>query len=294
MKIKSSKANIDSNCLQEVQRKLECFEDDVLPFLPSKESILKRAKERQLKKKTLSSSVLAVFGLAVGVYWYNPEYKQFNVETIKGEQSIYVLSDGSKIHLNTDTEITVIEKIRSREIMMKQGEANFTVAHSAHKITQYFDRSFKVHAGDMEILDIGTVFNVLKHNDTDATVSVEQGEVAVKIKNSADEMLHLFQGQMLSNNKNKLGSIQKLDLEMINAWQSGEISFKQTRLINAIESFKRYSDFDVDIQNQQIKNLEISGLFKAKNYQQFMQVLPVLSNIKVEKITDKKWIIKKI
>lgn len=293
MKIKRSKASFDSKNLQEVQRKLECFEDDILPFLPSKESILERAKQRQLNKKKLSSSVLAVFGFVVGMYCYNPEYKKFNVQTMKGEQSIYLLSDGSKIHLNTNTQIMVIEKIRSREIIMEQGEANFTVAHSANKLTKYFERSFKVHAGEMEVLDIGTIFNVLKHNDTDATVSVEQGEVAVKIQNSTDDMFRLFQGHMLTNKKKKLGKVQKIDLEMMNAWKTGEISFKQTTLIEAIESFKRYSDFEVYIKDQQLKSLEISGLFKAKNYQQFMQVLPMISNLKVEKINDKKWIIKK-
>lgn len=42
---------VDTQCLQDTQRKLASFEDDILPYLPSKDAILVRAKQRQLKKE---------------------------------------------------------------------------------------------------------------------------------------------------------------------------------------------------------------------------------------------------
>ncbi len=289
---KTYKCNETGN-LQEVQRKLACFEDDILPFLPSKEAILARAKQRQLKKKTFGASILSVLGLSISLYWYNPVYQQFDAFTVKGQQDQLSLKDGSLIRLNSNTQIQVSERLRSREIVLKQGEASFRVAHSASAWQKLFERSFIVTAGKMDIIDIGTVFNVQKHNATDATVAVEEGEVAVKIHGSQNAMIHLLHGQTLSNYREQLGQIRQADLYAIQAWQSGELVLNQMPLGTVIENFQRYADFEVQIQQPELAQLQVTGQFKTKNYQQFMQVLPAIAAVKVEQIAEKQWIIKK-
>lgn len=293
MNLKKTYKSNEIGDLQEVQRKLACFEDDILPFLPSKEAILARAKQRQLKKKVLGSSILSVLGLSIGLYWYNPVYQKIDAHTAKGQQDQLYLKDGSIIRLNSNTQIQVSERLRSREIVLKQGEASFRVAHPAYAWQKPFERTFKVAAGQMDIIDIGTIFNVQKHNATDATVAVEEGEVAVKIRGSQNAMIHLLQGQTLSNYRQQLGQITQADLYAIQAWQSGELVLNQISLGRAIANFQRYTDFDVQIQHSELAQLQVTGQFKTKNYQQFMQVLPAIADVKVEQIADKKWIIKK-
>lgn len=292
MALKSDSKTTESSCLQEVQRKLASFEDDVLPYLPSKEAILERAKQRQFKKKALGTSILSVFAVLFGVYGYNPVYEQFDVHTVKGQQHLLHLNDGTTIHLNTETHIQVQQRIRSREIIINQGEASFHVAHSKFEAFKFFERQFKVTAGQMQVIDIGTIFNVLKHNKTDATVVVEQGEVAVKIEGSDKAMIHLVQGQSLSNYHQDLQAIRAVDVYSVQAWRSGDIVLHQTPLIEAIENFQRYADFEVDIQNPELEKIQVNGQFKANNYQQFMQVLPAVFKLDVEKISDKQWQIK--
>lgn len=292
MKLKISHTISEPPNLQEVQRRLADFEDDVLPYLPSKEAILARAKQRQLKKKALGGTFLSLLAVLCGVYWYNPAYEHYQVKTLKGQQELFYLSDGTTIHLNTDTQIEVIEGLRSRVLVLQQGEASFHVAHSSSPILKRFERQFKVVAGDMQVIDIGTVFNVLKHNQTDATVAVEQGEVAVTTKGPNQNMIHLVQGQSLSNQKQQLSRVHQVDLYTVKAWQSGDIVFNQVPLLDAIKSFQRYTDFDVEIQNPALQTIRITGQFKAQNYQKFMQVLPIVVELNVEKLSDKKWKIK--
>lgn len=54
--------------LNDIQQMLTSFEDDILPYLPSKDIILQRAKQRQLKKKLLRVSLLTMSGIFLGVY----------------------------------------------------------------------------------------------------------------------------------------------------------------------------------------------------------------------------------
>lgn len=106
-------------------------------------------------------------------------------------------------------------------------------------------------------------------------------------------MIHLKQGQSLSNQNEKLNPMVHVDLDMVQAWQTGHIIFNQTPLSNALENFQRYSDFKVELSDPTLKKLPISGQFKAENYQNFMQVLPYVAEVKVSKSSENIWKIAK-
>jgi len=287
---KKSKDNPDFKALQ---NKLSDFEDDVLPYLPSKEEILLRARQRQSKKKILNHSILSVVGFCMAIYWLNPSYQTLEFQTRKGEQKPIYLADGSSIHLNTDTKIQVDQRLRSREILLHQGEASFTVSHYKNRFLRPFERTFKVSAGQLEVIDIGTIFNVKKDNDTDATVAVEQGEVAVKIKGTENPFIHLRQGQRLSNYADHLDELRKADLYEVKAWQSGYIVFNQKSLIHVIEDLQRYTNFEVDIKDPDLQKIQITGKVNPNNYKKFMQTLPYMMSVQVYENSENKWVIKK-
>lgn len=288
-----NKKSKDNHDLKVLQNKLASFEDDVLPYLPSKEEILLRARQRQSKKKILNHSILSLVGFCIAIYWLNPTYQSLEFQTRKGEQKPIYLADGSSIHLNTDTKIQVHQRLRSREILLHQGEASFTVSHFETDFLRPFERTFKVSAGQLEVIDIGTIFNVKKDNDTDATVAVEQGEVAVKIKGTENPFIYLRQGQRLSNEGNRLDEVRKADLYEVNAWQSGHIVFNQKPLIHVIEDLQRYTNFEVDIKDTALQKTQITGKVNTHNYKKFMQTLPYMMNVQVYEHSENKWIIKK-
>lgn len=279
--------------LNDIQKMLASFEDDILPNIPSKDAILQRAKQRKLKQKYIGGALFAICATCFGLYSVNPSYQQYTVATERGAQKTIRLSDGSQIMLNTESKILVQQKIRSRDIILQEGEASFHVAHAQGLLSGYFERTFQVNAGKMHIVDIGTIFNVQKLSATDASVSVLQGEVAVGILGDKKGMIHLKQGQSLSNQNEKLNPMVHVDLDMVQAWQTGHIIFNQTPLSNALENFQRYSDFKVELSDPTLKKLPISGQFKAENYQNFMQVLPYVAEVKVSKSSENIWKIAK-
>ncbi|MEG2358237.1 FecR family protein [Acinetobacter sp.] len=282
-----------AHSLHDIQRMLASFEDDILPNIASKDEILQRARQRQLKKKSAGASAFAVCAMLLGAYWYNPAYQQYDLATVRGEQASIRLRDGSRIMLNTDTHVQVQERLRSREITLSRGEAGFHVAHAQHQLLRRFERSFQVSAGEMLIIDIGTVFNVQKHSAADASVTVLEGEVAIGIQGADAPLIHLSQGQSLSNQQRRLNKPVLANLDAVQAWQTGHIVFDRTPLHAALQNFQRYADFNVQIQDAELKDMQINGQFKIHNYQHFMQILPYVAPVRVEKTAAKAWKIAK-
>ncbi|MFC4953663.1 FecR family protein [Acinetobacter puyangensis] len=288
---KHSKKNTvpSQHSLQDIQRMISCFEDEILPNIPSKEEILQRAKQRRLQRQKVGSSLLSLVGVAIGLYWYNPSYQQQSYVSQLGEQKQVMLSDGSQIELNTNTKITVQQHLRSREIVLLQGEAMFTVAHGQNPVSRLFERDFTVTAGDVWIRDIGTIFNVDKHRDDEVMVTVLEGEVEVRRLNGKSLSMHLTEQQSIHYQNEQFGPVKTIDGYAITAWQTGKIVFEQKPLQEAIHNFQRYSDFTVEIEYDQLKQIPINGQFQAKNYQQFMQALPHVAPVKIQKINEHHW-----
>ena len=70
-----------------------------------------------------------------------------------GEQKNITLADGSKLHLNTDSIVTVDFTENARNIVLLRGEAHFDVAHDT-------SRPFTVTAGNNTVTAVGTAFNM--------------------------------------------------------------------------------------------------------------------------------------
>lgn len=275
--------------LQDIQRMISCFEEGIMPNIPSKEAILQRAKQRQSKKQKINAIMLAMVGMVAGVYWYNPSYQQQDYATQFGEQKTVQLSDGSWVQLNTDTRVEVQQRLRSRELRLVQGEAVFNVAHGEYAVSRLLERRFTVTAGSVLVKDIGTVFNVDKASDTDIAVTVLQGEVDVSQINSSVPAITLKQGQSVTHGLTGFGPVESADVNAVSAWQSGLLVFDHIPLEQAIKDFQRYSHFTVDMPHSTVKTLPINGQFQAKNYQQFMQVLPHVASVNVQKISETAW-----
>ncbi|AOA57832.1 FecR family protein [Acinetobacter larvae] len=275
--------------LQEIQHMISCFDAEVLPFIPSKEAVILRARQRRLKKQALLASTLGVVCAVVGLYAYNPSYQKQMFATRIGQQQEVTLTDGTTVLLNTNTQLEIRHHLRSRELTLVQGEASFSVQHSQQPLRRYFERAFSVQAGQLYVHDIGTVFQVQKHNATDATVSVQRGLVEVSTLGSDQAPVRLSTGQSLTNHVQQLQSIQWIDNDTVTAWQHGQLVFQHTPLAQALQQFQRYHDFKVSIASPALKQIPINGQFKTQNYQQFLTVLPQVAALKVEQVDANHW-----
>jgi transmembrane sensor len=177
--------------------------------------------------------------------------------TAKGESTSIQLSDGSRIDLNTDTELSVQDTATRRSVKLEHGEALFSVVHNEEK-------PFEVIAAGGRIQDIGTRFNVYRQTDR-VSVMVLEGEVSVAAGQNATAQ-NLIPGQQISyDSTGHTSDISRADTDAITAWQKGQLVFKGQPLSVVLEQLSRYHDASLQVESTRLRTLKVSGVFPTDN-----------------------------
>jgi transmembrane sensor len=170
-----------------------------------------------------------------------------------GEQRTEQLPDGTRVTLNTQTELQVRYGRQRREIVLQQGEAMFDVVHDA-------TRPFVVTAGDGSTVDLGTQFEVRKENDA-AIVTLLEGRVEVA---AAGERRQLAPGEQAAYGARLAGlSVRKVDPASVTAWLRGRLDFNGMPLAEAIADANRYSAIKLRLGDAKLADLPVGGSFRA-------------------------------
>jgi len=109
---------------------------------------------------------LGIGGLSTYRIWYADVYW-----THVGEQRIVRLEDGSRVSLNSDTELRVQFSTAERHLVLIKGEAYFEVAHS----TKW---PFVVSSGGHDVTAVGTMF-LVRHDPGGTAVTLVEGKITV-------------------------------------------------------------------------------------------------------------------
>ena len=151
--------------------------DRVVPIeasLPVREPAPKRM--RAPYRRSFATSIAAVaLLLAASVLWWMRDGEFLGLpktyQTAHGEQTVAQLPDGTELHLNTDSAVTVRYTRSERVVEIARGQALFTVARDD-------PRRFRVAAGDVHVVAVGTRFDSYRRPDA-TIVTVVEGSVAV-------------------------------------------------------------------------------------------------------------------
>jgi transmembrane sensor len=204
--------------------------------------------------------------------------------TAHGERRILMLSDGSRLMLNTNSRVKVAFSSRTRRINLETGQARFDVAHNPA-------RPFVVRAGERQIVATGTTFDVRWTGDCLSVVLVE-GRVAV-LPASASPIAAIgpsaltldagdrleFQGPALA-----VKSVARLDRE--EAWVTGHVIFDSTRLGAAVEEINRYAPRRIRLANPSLAELLVSGNFSVDDAGRFARAVAQVFSLRVTEDTD--------
>lgn len=168
-----------------------------------------------------------------------------------GEYSLQ-LADQTKVYLNAGSSLHYpIQFNGDRREVILTGEGYFEVARDTA-------RPFIVKAGNINMLVLGTAFNVNAYpeEETIATTLVE-GKVQVDY---GSEHQVMKPGTQLVYRKND-GKVQifPVDTEIYTSWKDGYYYFKRETLENIMKVLSRWYDLNVFFQNADLKNIEFGG-----------------------------------
>lgn len=224
--------------------------------------------------------------LAVGATFFIFQDRIFSrndYSTIIGGLQAVPMSDGSKVTLNTDSEIRVAVTDTERRVELKQGEAFFEVAKDPK-------RPFVVSAGEQRIIAVGTAFSVRRQGE-DVRVIVTEGKVRVEVPGKDAALMEpLPAGSVVRTARNEVLVQTKpvTEIEQSLSWRTGLLTFRNTPLADAIAEFNRYNARKIIIEDPAIAELEVGGIFRATNLAPFVQLLqdgfPVRATIDADRI----------
>jgi transmembrane sensor len=216
---------------------------------------------RRITAALLAATLVATTGTIALQKWSAVE----RYRTIVGEERVLRLSDGSVVHLNTDSAIEVAMRDDQRFIRLLKGEARFDVTHNQQ-------RPFIVQAGDATVRAVGTAFAMRMRNEL-TELTVIEGRVAVRDRGAPVQTVGAGTAAAIRSGTVAMTALRPSQIAQRTAWQDGVIQFDGETLAQAVEEFNRYRTAPLVIGDPQIASLRIGGTFKAGSSNQFVRAL---------------------
>lgn len=197
------------------------------------------------------------------------------IVTEKAEQRHLALDDGSRLHVNTASDLEVRYTAHIREIVVNSGESLFDV-------DRHGGRPFVVRAGSHSVVAVGTRFAVRLKHDGDWAVTVIEGRVAVVPGNplNPEEFAELLSsltfgtyehGVILGADErariDRSGRVlteEETDATEATAWHSGMLKFRQTPLREVAREISRYTLGEVRVADSVPDHL-VTGIIHIRN-----------------------------
>lgn len=221
-------------------------------------------------------SVAAVAMVIMGLFFLLPN-EQVYITHI-GQRLKVSLPDGSTMHLNSNSQLTVNYKKQQRLIELVYGEANFEVEKNP-------SRPFIVRSGSGSATALGTEFDVRKRN-ANVTVTVFSGAVLVESDTSMPseptnlprnkETWELLKPGHQITYSTKLGEVRKVphkELARTTSWREGKLFFDDNSLKEILHEISNYTTESIVIADSSLQSLRLGGVFKVDDIDSILTML---------------------
>lgn len=225
--------------------------------------------QTMMKRAAAAAIALAVIGGGAAYYFATAPDRYV---TAIGERRTVALSDGSRVALDSDSEVEVRYFKNARTLTLDRGRARFDVAHD-------IARPFSVTAGNETVVAVGTSFDVEKIG-TKVLVTLIHGRIVVKDSNaeaaSPSEKpraaVSLKAGQELVATANVRPIVKPANLDVANAWEGGRLVFNGDTLGEAVARVNRYTGQPIQV-DPAIASIRIIGAFNAGDVSSFVSAV---------------------
>ncbi len=225
---------------------------------------------------TIAASIFVLFcGLGIFQH-FQPTLDSGHYQTALGQQQEVILSDGSVLRLNTNSDITVSFQKNQRVVQLNKGEVFFDIQKSK-------GRPFDVITSSGTIRVLGTQFSIFNTQD-ETLVTVIEGRVGLSSENthttSFEADITLTQNQQLSIEDGAKG-IQPRRVNATNktAWRNNKLIYHGDRLEDVINDVNRYYDSQIALGNPELAEKEVVAVLQLGDFSTTLTSLKISLNL---------------
>lgn len=256
-----------------------------------KESALRnlyiKAYSQRRRKLIRISAIAASLFVIVSLTWFSAslfkehEIKWKELYTEYTQKDSLVLSDGTKIWLNSGSRITYPATFAGTERnIFISGEAYFNVAHDKSK-------PFHVSAGPVKITVLGTEFNVRTANDM-SKVDIELYDGSIMLTAGKEENIYLKPGEKVTYDSSS-GAMTKSNFDSSNIaqWLIGGYDSGYKSLSEIISDFEKIYGIKVIIADESIAEKKYHiALAPGMKLQDVLETLNFDNNMVIHKYNE--------
>jgi ferric-dicitrate binding protein FerR (iron transport regulator) len=214
-----------------------------------------------LKYAAMAIFVLSLGGL-VGYYisMQNPQYADSGIQknsSLKGSVSIVEFADGTKVWLNSGSQLTYREDHKNKQrIAELTGEGYFEVAHRE-------DFPLLVKVGNIVVRDLGTTFNIKAYTE-DNTIETSLVEGKAEILNTSGNLLAALKpgDDATYSNDNQSITVRPMIENVLSAWRDGKFVIRDQRLEDIFKEIGRWYDVEFHFESDKFRDYRYTGTIK--------------------------------
>jgi ferric-dicitrate binding protein FerR (iron transport regulator) len=246
-------------------------------------------KRRNIYIHSLKYTAIIVMAIVLGwgvgkinnKQYHDPEEASVSWNEIQvqkgGKPNTLLLSDGSKVFLNTATTFRypTAFSTKNREVYLN-GEAYFEIKKDSLK-------PFIVKLGHQNITVLGTSFNIEAYSEESySIITLLSGSILLETfndnKESISNLVIKTNQRVYYNKQTGIVALEKVDASLSNVWMKGEYKFKGEPLFLILKRLENYYGVTIHFEDDNLRNTKYTGTFK--NDQNIMEVLRIINHEK--------------
>ncbi|MCY1722086.1 DUF4974 domain-containing protein [Prolixibacteraceae bacterium Z1-6] len=237
----------------------------------------------ELFKRVAAILVLPIMFASIYLYIQNPKEEnvgthRYTLTTGAGMRSEYVLPDGTKVFLNSNTTLSypIAFSATTREVVL-QGEAYFDVAQNKEK-------PFVVNTGKIQIEVTGTEFKASNYASEKLTeIVLVEGSVNLCQCNNLGQrnvIQSMIPGDkaVLEDSNNRL-YLEKIEVAKYIAWKDGVLMFRDDSMEEVVRRLNRWYNVDIMLSGKSLDDYVYTATFKDESLIQVLDLLKISAPI---------------
>ena len=201
----------------------------------------------------------------------NSEIEEYNrLVTPRGGEYSVILSDGTKVWLNTESELKypVHFNGEERRVYLK-GEAYFDVAKRN-------GQKFIVCSDKTQVTVLGTEFNIRNYEEGVIATTLVEGSVLVGFDGKE---CRLIPGQQATIDATGI-SVREVEPILYTAWKDGFFVYRNMTLDHILQELSRWYDFTYFYQNEELGALRLTAkIRKFDSVEDIFEILKTTGNV---------------